>query len=488
MVKIRLNKPEFEYDVYSLVKAFYTTEELDMKVIAKEAESEDKNADFKAAIFVCYEDTAVTVTMEKDGKITEKQESFDIVNRKEAKNRLKICIYELLSEALKKVLPWGTLTGIRPVKIPRSLYEQGISEVEIYSYMKTKYRASDNKIELSMQIAKKEIEILNKIECQNGYSVYIGIPFCPTTCLYCSFTSYPFSLWEKRADEYLDALEKEIQAAAKMMSHKKPDTIYIGGGTPTSLTPKQLDRLLCMIITYFPTNQLKEFTVEAGRPDSITKEKLDVLRRYPITRISINPQTMKDETLRLIGRHHTAQQTIEAFYLARECGFDNINMDLIVGLPEETIEDIKNTMEELKKLDPDSITVHSLAVKRAARLNTEKENYQNLKISNTPEMIALTARYAKKMGHVPYYLYRQKNMAGNFENVGYAKPDKAGIYNILIMEEKQTILALGAGASTKIVSENGEKIERVENVKDVGIYIERIDEMINRKSEKQQAY
>ena len=248
-----------------------------------------------------------------------------------------------------------------------------------------------------------------------------------------------------------------------------------------------MDRLLAKIQGSFDTSYLQEFTVEAGRPDSITREKLQVLLDHHIDRISINPQTMNDETLKVIGRRHTVQQVKDAFHLAREMGFHHINMDLIVGLPGEGYEDVANTMEEIRALDPDSVTVHSLAIKRAARLNLFKEKYEEMGMENNMQIMDLTARCCAEMGLSPYYLYRQKNMAGNFENVGYAKVDKAGIYNILIMEEKQTILAAGAGAMTKFVSPGrpgdfgGVKIERVENVKDVGQYISRIDEMIERK-------
>ena len=222
--------------------------------------------------------------------------------------------------------------------------------------------------------------------------------------------------------------------------------------------------------------------MEAGRPDSITREKLQTLLNHGITRISINPQTMKQATLDLIGRRHSVEMVKEKYYLARELGFNNINMDLIVGLPDETLEDVRQTMEEIKAMAPDSLTVHSLAIKRAARLNMQKEQYKGLKIVNTQEMVDMTARYAREMGMEPYYLYRQKNMAGNFENVGYALPGKACIYNILIMEEKQTIAACGAGTTTKVVFPEENRLERVENVKDVEQYISRIQEMIERKN------
>ena len=231
--------------------------------------------------------------------------------------------------------------------------------------------------------------------------------------------------------------------------------------------------------TSFDLSHLQEFTVEAGRPDSVTKEKLEVLKKYGVDRISINPQTMKEETLTLIGRRHTVEDVKRVYQMARELGFDNINMDLIVGLPNETLEDVTNTMKEIFKLKPDNLTIHSLAIKRAARLNMYKEKYGELKLENSDETMNVTEEYARKMGLTPYYLYRQKNMSGNMENVGYAAEGKAGLYNILIMEEKQTIVALGAGSSTKAVFED--RIERAENVKDVETYIANIDEMIERK-------
>ncbi len=278
----------------------------------------------------------------------------------------------------------------------------------------------------------------------------------------------------------LDSIEKEIDYVAEAFKDKKLNTIYIGGGTPTTLEPDQLERLLSKIENSFNLSFLQEWTVEAGRPDSITREKLKTIKRHPVTRISINPQTMKDETLELIGRRHTVLQVKDAFLLAREEGFDNINMDIIVGLPQETKEDVENTLEEIKKLGPDNLTVHSLAIKRAARLNTQKEEYAGMKSVNSESTMELTQDAAEEMGMKPYYLYRQKNMTGNMENVGYAKPGKEGIYNILIMEEMQTIVALGAGAITKAVYPNG-RIERCENVKDIKTYLEKTDEMIERK-------
>lgn len=491
MITVLLNKAEFEYDIHSLVKAFYPKE--DVYVSTKDKEKKEEPVHYHMDVQFAPEEIIFSwkkvEPSEENANQTgiTKRVAVDDTNRKETKNSLKRTLYQLLSEYTGVELPWGNLTGIRPTKIPMALLEEGKSEEEIARYMKETYFTSDEKIKLSIEIAERELELLHKLDYEEGYSLYIGIPFCPTTCLYCSFTSYSMSAWKNRMDDYLSALEKELDYTAVKFAHKKLNSIYIGGGTPTTLNPKQLDRLIRKIKCSFDLSDLVEFTVEAGRPDSITKEKLMVLRNHDISRISINPQTMKQETLDLIGRHHTVQQTIDSFYLARELGFDNINMDLIVGLPGESLSDVADTMEVIRKLSPDNLTVHSLAIKRAARLNIQRERYQDFEIVNTADHIALTSKVAEEMGLFPYYLYRQKNMAGNFENVGYAAPGKAGVYNVLIMEEKQTIVACGAGSSTKRVwvqpnPDGTHRIERCENVKDVAQYITRIDEMIERKS------
>ena len=485
---------EFEYDIHSLIKAFFPEQYVGVSAEKKEY---DEKIDIRMQ--VNYGEDTIQITWQEivhaneDAQANEKpgQEEVkeipgetiqvDFSDRVRTKNQLKQMLYRMLCDYTKRTLPWGNLTGIRPTKIPMKLLEEGKSREEIYRYMKDTYLASDEKIELATDIAERENAILKKIDYDNGYSLYIGIPFCPTTCLYCSFTSFPIVKWEKRMDLYKEALFKEMEYVAEQMKDRPLSTIYFGGGTPTSLNPQDLDEILTKVEELFPVEQAVEFTVESGRPDSITREKLQVLRNHGISRISINPQTMKQATLDLIGRRHTVEDVKEKFLLARELGFDNINMDLIVGLPEETIDDVRQTMEEIKALRPDSVTVHSLAIKRAARLNIYKERYGNLKIVNTQEMIDLTAQYAEEMGLKPYYLYRQKNMAGNFENVGYAVPGKECLYNILIMEEKQTIAACGAGTTTKVYFPAENRIERAENVKEVEQYIDRIDEMIGRK-------
>lgn len=477
MIGISFNQKEFEYDAYTLLKAFFPKEEVQMFYV----QEEEVPADLEHLISIEYGEQ-VHIRIQWGDTLLEGQETYEQTeDRKIRKNKLKQVLYKLLSQLTGQTLPWGNLTGIRPTKIAMGLIESGMSNAQAAEYMRNTYFTSKEKTALAITIANRERELLKDIDYEKGYSLYVGIPFCPSICLYCSFSSSPLQRWKDQVDAYLDALLKELDFISEAMKDRTLDTIYIGGGTPTTLEPEQLERLLGHINARFQVYQVKEYTVEAGRPDSITREKLQAIRKFPVTRISVNPQTMNQATLELIGRRHTVEDTRHAFALARECGFDNINMDIIVGLPGEQKEDVQHTLEEIKKLDPDSLTVHSLAIKRAARLNMFKEQYEEMEFINNQEIMDMAMKYAYQCQMGPYYLYRQKNMCGNLENIGYAKVDKAGIYNILIMEEKQSILAAGAGASTKFVFQNGKRIERAENVKDVANYISRIDEMIERK-------
>ena len=494
MIAVRLNQPQFEYDIHSLVKAFYPAE--DVKVF-EEGTKDLESSEGMPECRVLFEENTITFSVERKfviGASIGEKETVNNINdklteviilekneeRSSVKCKLKHLLYSVLSKYTGKILPWGNLTGIRPTKIAYGLLEEGKTEDEVISYMENMYDCTREKAELSIDIANRERELLSTLHYENGYSLYLGIPFCPTTCLYCSFTSYPIGLWKKRVDEYLTAMEKEIDYISEVYKDKILDTVYIGGGTPTTLEPEELRRLLAYLKNKFDFSTVQEFTVEAGRADSITKEKLEVLKGFGVTRISVNPQTMKDETLKIIGRRHTVEQVKEAFKLAKEVGFPNINMDLILGLPGETKEDVAHTMEEVGKLKPDSLTVHSLAIKRASKLNQWIEEHGIETLKNTEDTMEIAAKAATRMDMKPYYLYRQKNMSGNLENVGYATEGNYGIYNILIMEEKQTIVAIGAGTITKRVFPDG-RIERVDSVKDVGLYIEKIDEMIERK-------
>jgi coproporphyrinogen dehydrogenase HemZ len=481
MLAVRLNKPQFEYDIHSIVKAFYPAETV--KVFEEGTKDFESDGD-NPSIAIWFEERAIRVNLsgtEHEAVLSRPEE------RPVVKNELKQLLYRVLSAYTGKELPWGTLTGIRPTKIAMQFLEENapgtqnpMTEADILSYMQETYYCSEEKALLAIDIAKREKRILADIHYEKGYSLYIGIPFCPTTCLYCSFTSFPIFSWKDRVGEYLTALEKEIDFVREACQDKILDSVYIGGGTPTTLEPEELRRLLSKVRASFDFSQVKEFTVEAGRADSITRDKLRVLKEFGVTRISVNPQTMNQETLNIIGRRHTVEQVEEAFRLAREEGFTNINMDLILGLPGETKEHVERTMEAVTRLCPDSLTVHSLAIKRASRLSLWIEENGIETLHNTDETMEIAAEGAARMNMKPYYLYRQKNMSGNFENVGYATEGNYGIYNILIMEEKQTIMALGAGTISKAVYPDG-RIERCDNVKDVALYIEKIDEMIDRK-------
>ncbi len=474
MIHVYTNRENYQYDLHALLKSFYP--EHDVRVYAAEAQEEHQD-DEKQVIIQLFNDSMniiLDIDVRKEYVHTYKNDT-DVI-----KKECKLSIYQDLCDYTGKTLPWGNLTGIRPTKLAMGMLAEGKEDAEIVAWLKAAHAVSDEKAQLSLDIARREKAILDRLHYEDGYSLYIGIPFCPTTCLYCSFTSYPIAVWRKRVDEYLQALFQEIDFVAETYKNKILDTVYIGGGTPTTLEAAELDRLLQYVRDKFDFRQVTEFTVEAGRADSITREKLDVLKKHGVTRISVNPQTMKDETLRYIGRQHTVAQVKDAFWLAREAGFDNINMDIILGLPGELESDVQNTIHEICKLNPDSLTVHSLAVKRASKLSQwiEENGIETLRNTDSTMDIAQKGAYALEMK--PYYLYRQKNMSGNFENVGYAREGKYGIYNILIMEEKQTIVACGAGSVSKRVYPDG-RIERSENVKDVAQYIERIGEMIERK-------
>ncbi len=479
MIQIVIEPAQFEYDVQSLVQAFYPGRPFKV--------NQEVSNFFRKLTIRFLENQIMAELADEQGVLFQESVSCDCAHfqgksRREIKNVLKQVVYGLLCKDTKKTLAWGTLTGIRPAKIPEMMLREGMKEAEIRRFMKETYLISDQKADLVMEIAKTQEKLLSAIPYENGYSLYVGIPFCPTTCLYCSFTSYPMKLYEKKFDAYLDAVTRELRFLGKKLQGRTLNSVYIGGGTPTTLHAGQLDRLIKEIKENFDFKEVREFTVEAGRPDSITKEKLCVLKQNGVGRISINPQTMNQGTLDLIGRKHSVWQVREAFFLARECGMDNINMDFIVGLPQEDETMVRHSMEEVQALKPDSLTIHAMAVKRASRLRMNPEKYAGLKLQNDEAMMALTADYAAKMGMFPYYLYRQKNMAGNQENVGYAREGCEGIYNILMMGDYQDVFAVGAGAVTKLLSKDRREGTRIETLKNVDLYIERIDEMIERKA------
>lgn len=404
--------------------------------------------------------------------------------RKVTKETIKRSMFNILMKKFNSYVPWGILTGIRPVKIVHNLLDKGLSDEIIRENLKENYFISDEKIDLALDIAKRERVFIYPID-KNKISLYVSIPFCPTRCLYCSFPANPIKQFGHLKREYVYKLIEEVKGLAKLLkeTNKEIETLYIGGGTPTTLDEEELDILITALFKELDLTKIKEFTVEAGRPDSITRGKLEVLKRHNVGRISINPQTMNDETLAKIGRDHKVSEIVDCFNMARELGFDNINMDIILGLMDENLDMVRNTLEEIKKLSPESLTVHTLAIKRASSLKENIDKYHLTQYEEMIKMIDLSMQYAHDMGLKPYYMYRQKHMLGNLENIGYAKEGYECIYNIQIMEEKQSNYALGAGAISKFVYVDEDRIERVDNVKNVEQYIDRVDEMINRKVE-----
>ena len=376
--------------------------------------------------------------------------------------------------------PWGKLTGVRPVKIARNLLQSGATDQEVIRIFEQEIGADSKRSALAVSIAQLELRLIEQAY-DDGISIYVGIPFCPSRCAYCSFVSFSVDKCEQLLEPYMDCLLKEITASAELVKNMKRrvETLYVGGGTPTTLPPKQLERLMRSLQESFDLSELKEFSVEAGRPDTITEEKLQVLKRYGVTRISLNPQSMNQSVLDKIGRRHTPQDILSAYSLARRLGFQHINMDVIAGLPGETYESFCNTLQILTSLDPESITVHTMSLKRASELNQNTSRYQITAGEVVGQMIRFASECLGDAGYIPYYLYRQKNILGGYENTGYAKPGCACLYNVYIMEEVQSILSLGAGGSTKIVLPDD--IERIFNVKEPTEYISRIDEMIERK-------
>ncbi len=380
--------------------------------------------------------------------------------------------------------PWGILTGIRPTKIVHRLLDQAWDRQEIAGYLTGDYELSPEKANLLIDLALRQRPWLPTGEQAAGtVSVYVGIPFCPTRCAYCSFPAYPVNKYGGLLEPFLLALKKEIAGLGQALADlgKKVQTIYLGGGTPTVLDPERLAAVLELIKETLVSAETVEITLEAGRPDTLTEEKLRIALASGVTRLSINPQTMNRHTLSVIGRHHTPEEVVEAVKTARRLGYRNINMDLIAGLPGENIGDIRNTLREIRKLKPRNLTVHTLAIKRASRIKEARADFNLPARQVVEQMLAMIAREAGEMGMHPYYLYRQKNMVGPLENVGYTQPGYDCIYNIQMIEERQTIIGLGGGAGSKFVEPGTWTLTSRYNPKDPATYCRRIDELIARK-------
>lgn len=398
----------------------------------------------------------------------------------ELERRMAVLMFELLGEVTGYTPPWGILTGVRPAKLMTNLIKE-MGEERALNYFKNELMVSEEKTNLALSVAKAENPIIENASAPDSFSLYISIPFCPTRCSYCSFISHSNESAKKLIPEYVEKLCEELVATGEIAKelHLKLESIYIGGGTPTVLFHEQLKLITDCVKENFNLDYIKEYTIEAGRPDSITSEKFDVIKCSGCTRISINPQTFNDGVLKEIGRQHTSEQTLDAMSLAREKGFSNINMDLIAGLPSDTLKSFENTLDTALSLSPENITVHTLALKRSSNIVTENRKTNSGVLAT--EMLSLAQEKLIKGGYIPYYMYRQSKCLGNLENVGWAKKGYEGLYNVYMMEECHTVLSVGAGAVIKLKAPHSNEIERIFNYKYPYEYISGFDEILKRK-------
>ena len=463
----------FNYELEKLCRIFLPHEKIKILNVEK---SDDVYA-------VCFSDNdKASVFLDYFGHKYTQTQAFSENTEKCKELTLATCLFHCFTQATGYIPEWGLLTGVRPAKLYAKMF-RSVGRQETEKYFRNTLLVSQEKISLCRETVEPEEQIVAKSH-NDSFSLYISIPFCPSRCSYCSFVSHSVDKAGKLIDDYVKLLVKEIEQTGKIAKEQnlRLETVYIGGGTPVALNAEQIAAVMSSVKQNFDISGISEYTVEAGRPDAIDEAKLLAIKKWGATRISINPQTMNDSVLQVIGRKHTAAQTVETFKLARKLGFDNINMDLIAGLPTDTLESFKNTLDVLLDLDPESITVHSLSVKKAANISREG----NLPEVQTGKIASEMVRYARKLltqrEILPYYMYRQSKTVGNLENVGYAKKGYEGLYNDYIMDETHTILACGASAVTKLRQPGGEHIERIFNFKYPYEYISRNSELIDRKN------
>jgi len=486
MIEVFLEGHDYSYEVLDILSSYFDRETIQFVYEKDPADSRSlfihSSMAFDAGdvVFKC-------VVRHGDANVTEEKRfsragGGEQEMRKQYKRMLKNNLLTALEAFTGKKMPWGILTGIRPVKVVHKLLDQGFSEEDIQDRLTGFYRLSVDKAKLCLEIAAVERKYILPYD-DRKVSVYISIPFCPTRCSYCSFPSHEVGKWGHLADEYLNCLYEEMDSVYNKLAGAgySIQTVYIGGGTPTVLNHAQLKDLLEQVNRCFVSGETKEFTVEAGRPDTLDREKLSMLKAAGVTRISINPQSMNSATLERIGRRHTPEEVVRAYDLARSTGHSNINMDIIIGLPGEDIDMVVKTLDAALTLKPEGLTVHTLAIKRASRLNEQGGDMGWVEEDEISGMVEAAAYYAGKMGMKPYYLYKQRYMVGNHENIGYSLPGYECLYNMQIMEEKQSIIGLGAGAVSKLVFLKEDRLERLENIKNVEYYISRFGHVMEKK-------
>ncbi len=486
MITLFISGHGYQHDLYELIRVFLPEEE----IVFIESKGEFKEQGYLLESILYRDKTGSKVI----SKISKKDETLytdtidissiniEVYSYKQIlKLVIKKSIYNLLSKMTDTAVPWGILTGIRPNKIMHNLLDIGYSKDKAIEILVEDYKIHKSKAKLLSQICNVQRKHLYPTH-KDKYSIYISIPFCPSICSYCSFSSLGINKYKDIIEFYINSLIYEIEETSKLMKDKKLNTVYIGGGTPTSISVLYLDRVIEAIYKNFGESMI-EFTVEAGRPDTINKEVLSMLRENKINRISINPQTMEDSTLKRIGRMHSSKDIIDSYYLARQFGFSRINMDLIIGLPGEGISEIKRTLNEVMKLDPENLTIHSLSLKKGSAYKENIGAINHINNFQADNIVNEIYNSLNMMNLHPYYLYRQKQITGKLENIGYSKEGMECIYNISMMEEKETIIGLGMGAVSKIYSVDCNRITRLPNFKGINDYINRIDELIKNKKE-----
>ncbi len=468
----------FKYEIEAVCKLFFHTQRFDFSDNIADA----KGADFIIASCKNSENKLLLSTeISLNGKVDHDHKILPLnTDKKNAEHEICRLIYHILQRKTGITPPWGLMTGIRPVKKVTELMAQGFSHDEIKKRLEDHYELSDKKFRLAYETAVNQLPILDNID-RSAASLYVSIPFCPTRCSYCSFVSHSMDSAIKLMPEYVTALCKELEILGRIVRDigTKIDTVYFGGGTPTSISAEDIRRIMESVAQNFNLDSIREYSFEAGRPDTITEEKLRIIKELGADRISVNPQTLNDDVLRVIGRRHSGKDALKAFELARKVGFDNINTDLIAGLPTESAESFRNTLDTICELSPESITVHTLTVKRSASLfENGNENMSN----PAAEMVDYSIGKLMDEDYLPYYMYRQKNTIDNLENVGYAQKGYESQYNIFIMDDTQTILGAGCAASTKLVYPDG-LIRRVHNYKFPYEYINQFDQLMEKKKE-----
>lgn len=463
----------FKYEIESTLKMFFPTEKFQF--------SEDlSNATGETFVIAGAETERIYTDIKVNGQTFHDEKNIPADDMKFAEHELCRLIYHILSKALGIKSPWGLMTGIRPVKKVTELIVQGKDFAETEKILTEKYELSPAKFRLAYDTAVNQLPIVEKIN-RRAVSLYISIPFCPSRCSYCSFVSHSIESAGKLIPDYVKSLCRELEIISRIISETNTpiDTVYFGGGTPTAIPAEDIRTIMECVRNNFDLEKIREYSFEAGRPDTITEEKLRIIRDYGANRISINPQTLNDNVLKVIGRRHTGADVIRAFELARKTGFDNINTDLIAGLPTESAESFRSTLDRIVDLSPESITVHTLTLKRSANLFPDgKANIAN----PASEMVDYSISKLMDSDYHPYYMYRQKNTIDNLENVGYSRKGFESYYNIYIMDETQTIIGAGSGASTKLVYPDN-RITRIHNYKFPYEYIGNFDQLMTKKKE-----